>query len=87
MAGAGFGACSKIRKNITHRKQTEKQKLKMATIAPKKVPVIYLGVISLDSEFQLSSPSNDLDIDKSFGSKFCYQEGSDNIFKYSVMLG
>ena len=24
-----------VRKNITHRKQTEKQKLKMATMAPK----------------------------------------------------
>ena len=67
--GLAFGACSGDRKNITHRKQTEKQKLRITTIAPKKVPVMYLGVISLDSEFQLSSPSNDLDTDKSSRSK------------------
>ena len=34
-AGPAFGACSGVRKNITHRKQTEKQKLKIATMAPK----------------------------------------------------
>ena len=33
--GPALGACSGVRKNITHRKQTEKQKLKMATITPK----------------------------------------------------
>ena len=87
VAGAGFGGPLWGKENITHRKQTEKQKLKMATIAPKQVPVIYLGKISLESEYQLSSPSNDLDTDKSFRSSFCYQEGSGNIFKYSVMLG
>jgi len=27
--------CSGVRKNITYKKQTEKQKLKMATMAPK----------------------------------------------------
>ena len=59
----------------------------MGTIAPKYLPVIYLGVISLDSEFQLSSSSNNLDTEKSFRSNFCYQEGSGTIFKYSVMLG
>ena len=31
MAGPAFGAHSGVRKNITHRKQTEKQKSKMAT--------------------------------------------------------
>jgi len=35
VAGAGFGAQSGGRKNITHRKQTEKQKLNMATMATK----------------------------------------------------
>ena len=51
------------------------------------MPVIYLGVISLDSEFQLSRSSNNSDMDKSFNSNFCHQEGSSTIFKYSVMLG
>jgi len=35
VAGPAFGAHSGVRKVITHRKQTEKQKLKMATMAPK----------------------------------------------------
>ena len=85
--GPAFGAHSRVRKNITHRKQTEKQKLKMGTMAPKKLPVIYLEVTSLDSEFQLISSSNDSDTDKSFRSNFCHQEGSGTILKYSVMLG
>ena len=33
--GPALGARSGVRKNITHRKETEKQKLKMATMAPK----------------------------------------------------
>ena len=33
--GPALGDRSGVRKNITHRKQTEKQKLKMATMAPK----------------------------------------------------
>ena len=82
-----LGACSGVRKNISHGNQTEKPKLKMATIGPKQVRVIYLEVISLDSEFQLSSSSNDSDADKYFRSNFCHQEGSGTIFKYSVMLG
>ena len=35
VAGLAFGARSGVTKNIIHRKQTEKQKIKMATIAPK----------------------------------------------------
>ena len=35
VARLAFGACSGVRKNITHKKQTEKQKLKMATMAQK----------------------------------------------------
>ena len=46
-----FWARLGVRKNITNRKQTEKLKLKMVTMAPKYVPIIYLGLISLDSEF------------------------------------
>ena len=59
----------------------------MAAIAPKQVPVIYLGVISLDSKFQLSRSSNNSDMGNSFRSNFCHQEGSGTIFKYSVILG
>ena len=59
----------------------------MTIVAPKQVPVIYLGVISLDSEFQLGSSSNNSDIDKSFSSNFCHQEGSGTTFKYPVMSG
>ena len=59
----------------------------MGKIAPKLVPVIYLGVISLYSEYQLSKSSNNLDMDETFSSNFCYQEGSGSIFWYSVMLG
>ena len=33
--GLALGARSGVRKNITHRKKTEEQKLKMTTIAPK----------------------------------------------------
>ena len=75
VAGAGLGVPPKS------------QKFKMATMAPNQVLVIYLGVISLDSEFQLSSSSNDSDMDKSFSSNFCHQEGSGATFKYPVMLG
>ena len=39
-------------------------------MSPKMVPVIYLGVFSLDSKFKLSSSSNDSDMDKSFSSIF-----------------
>ena len=39
-------------------------------MAPKYVPVIYLGVISLDSKFQLSSSSKGSDTDKSYWSDF-----------------
>ena len=56
-------------------------------MAPKYVLVLYLGVISLDSEFQLCSSSNDSDMDKSFRSNFCQQEGIGATFKYSIMLG
>ena len=35
VAGPALGARPGVRKNITHRKQTQKQKLKTATIAPK----------------------------------------------------
>ena len=62
-------------------------KSKMATISPKWVPVIYLGVISLDSKFLLSSPLNDSDMNNSFSSNFCYQECSGATFKYYIMLG
>ena len=60
--------------------------IKMATIAPKQVPVIYFGIISLDSEFQLSTSSNNSVMDKSYSSNFYYQEGSSATVKYSVML-
>jgi len=59
----------------------------MATIAPKYVPVIYLGVISLDSEFQTNSSSNNSDMDKSVTSNFSDQEGSGATFKCSIILG
>ena len=48
--------------------------------------VIDLRVISLDSEFQLCSSSNNLDMDKYFSSNFCHQEGSGTILEYSVIL-
>ena len=35
VAGLAFGVCSGVRKNITDRKQTEKQRLKIATMALK----------------------------------------------------
>ena len=82
-----MGACSGARKNITYRKLTDILKLKIAILAPKYVPVIFLGVISLDSEFQLSRSSNNSEMDNSFKSNFCHQEGSGTIFKYSIMLG
>ena len=63
------------------------QKLKIDTMAPKQVLVIYLGVISLDSKFQLSGSSNVTDMDKSFSSNFCHKEGGGTIFKYLVILG
>ena len=59
----------------------------MATIVPKMVQVIFLGVISLDSKFQLKSSLNNSDMDKYFSSNYCHQEGSGATFKYSVMLG
>lgn len=45
------------------------------------------GVISLDSEFQLSGSSNDSNMDKAFRPNFLHQEGSGTIFKFLVMLG
>ena len=84
--GPAFGARSEVRKKIAHRKQTEKQKIKMARMAPKLVPVIDLGIINLDSKFQLSSSSNHSDMDKYFSSNFGHQEGSGATSKYSVML-
>ena len=44
------------------------------------------GVISLDFEFQLNSSSNNSNMDKSFGSNFCHQEGNGATFKYSAMF-
>ena len=87
VAGPACGACSRVIKNIAYRKQTEKLKLKIAIIAAKQVPVIYLGVISLDSKFQLSRSSNNSDMNKSFRVYFCHQEGSRTILKYSFILG
>ena len=41
--------------------------------------VIYLGVIILESKFQLSSSSNNSNKDELFSSNFCHQEGSGTI--------
>ena len=59
VAWVGFwGPAQGLEKIFAHRKQTKKQKLKIATMALEWVPVIYLGVISLDSKFQLSRSSD-----------------------------
>ena len=56
--GRLLGPTQGLEKIFAHRKQTKKQKLKIATMALEWVPVIYLGVISLDSKFQLSRSSD-----------------------------
>ena len=56
---------------FAHRKQTKKQKLKIATMALEWMPVMYFGVISLDSRFWLSRSSNNSDMGNSFRSNFC----------------
>ena len=74
-----MGARSRVRKRLHTENKLKKLKLKIAIIAPKYVPVLFLGVISLDSKFQLSRSSNNSDIDNSFRSNFCHHEGNGTI--------
>ena len=53
-----FSVCKYFFLTFAHGKRTKKQKLKIATMALEWVPVIYLGVISLDSKFQLNRSSD-----------------------------
>ena len=87
MAGAGFGGPLWGKEKYYTQKTNWKIEIKDGHNGTKMGPSNMFGVISLDSEFQLSSSSNDSDFDKSISSNFCHQEGSSTIFKISVMLG